>query len=97
MIDRGEDFLALGYEMTNAKLGARFVKYSDKVSSLGDLKVKYLGEWSVDTKLPHGKGIQVRQDGSIRLANYINGEMAEGRFVTIYKSGWISVGETVKD
>ncbi len=59
--------------------------------------MKYFGEWSHDTKLPHGKGIQIRQDGSIRLANYSNGEMSEGRFVTIYKSGWISVGETTKD
>lgn len=59
--------------------------------------MKYFGEWSKETKLPHGKGIQIRQDGSIRLANYSNGEMAEGRFVTIYKSGWISVGETKID
>ena len=32
-IQRGEDFLAFGYELTDTRLGARFVKYADKVCS----------------------------------------------------------------
>ncbi len=48
--------------------GEKYVKYSDDKSEIvrSDAK-EYLGQWSAKTNKPHGRGILVRDDGSIWL------------------------------
>ena len=61
-----------------------FVKYSDKTE---DFEIKddigYLGQWSKETKKPHGRGIRFQSDGGICICYMKNGKGAPGNFIWI--------------
>ncbi len=56
-----DDFLDMGKDLMNPKLGSRYFKYSDNRKEHGFLgsDYYYIGEWSTNTKKPHGRGISI--------------------------------------
>ncbi len=67
--------------------GERFVCFSDKKEEhCGPEGMKYIGEWSQETKMPHGRGIRIYQDGAIHIGYFDDGQ-APGNYINIYKNG----------
>ncbi len=86
------DFLDWGGEL--AGYGPRYVKYSDKVKEHGFEKGdRYIGEWSVSTKKPCGRGIRLNNRGWITIRYWKDSEYTDGRFINIDKFDECAVGE----
>ena len=54
---------------------------------------KYLGEWSVETNQPHGRGILILNDKQIEIGQYNNGHHAPGNFLFFENENFVQVGE----
>lgn len=78
-----EDFLRFGGELPC--FGKRFVQFSDDPSEHGwAFGQRYFGEWSADTKKPHGRGIKQYDDGrQIYIGFFNHGEEAPGSYIHI--------------
>lgn len=65
-----DDFMDISRNMDDEVFGARYCKMADKVVIVTTQGVEtglYCGEWSTSTHKPHGRGIFVNEDGSIRI------------------------------
>ena len=91
-----EDFLRFGGELPC--FGKRFVKYSDDPSdNVWAFGQRYFGEWSTDTKKPHGRGIYFYENGQIYIGFYNHGERAPGSYIYIYEDSRLRVGTWQKN
>ncbi len=96
--DSADDFLDMGKDLMNANFGPRYVKYSDNREEHGFRSGEtYIGEWSIDTNLPHGRGIYI---GSrvIHIGYFNNGDFARtGKDINIWDDGRFDVEEYTED
>ena len=53
----------------------------------------YIGEWSFETKKPHGRGIRIYDNGNIRIGYRKNGDITLGKYVDVWPKGRVAVGE----
>ena len=72
-----DDFLSLGSNLeADDYFGPRYCKTASGVQMQGEEGVytgTYYGEWSYATQKPHGRGIFLRNDGSIYIRYFENG------------------------
>ena len=74
--------------------GARYVRYSKRNKEHGLGKgVIYIGEWSWETRKPHGRGIRIFDDGHVRIGYRNNGKFALGKYIDVWPAGKIAVGK----
>ena len=74
--------------------GERYVKSSDKKEEHGfGAGDKYVGEWSEDTKKPHGRGILILSNANIYIQYWAGGVAAPGNYINIFSNGEFKVGE----
>ncbi len=89
----------MGKDLMNANFGPRYVKYSHKKAEHGfnDGDI-YIGEWSIDTNLPHGRGIRILKCGTVCIGYFNNGARpSAGKYIHAYNVGEFYVGENTVD
>jgi hypothetical protein len=77
--------------------GALFIKYSENYEehNLGK-DSKYVGEWSLKTQRPHGRGIHIVPSVHTTIGYWENGVQASGNHVIIYSGGDYELNEWYK-
>lgn len=77
--------MSIGADLNDARFGQRIVKVNFPAQIEGDYglyKGRYYGEWSQKTNKPHGRGVFLRNDGSIFIRYFFDGKTrTDGKLV----------------
>ena len=78
-----DNFLSFGVLSTGPDFGDRYCEVSESVRIPYYGAGVYFGEFSTQTKQPHGRGIFVSQDGWIYLNFFEEGVDTDGKYINI--------------